>query len=86
MAKVKRNWELISEEYRKECIQEIIDFFNTEIDQDEEIGIIGAGNLLNYFLQTVGLKLYNKGVEDSIGFLKERLEDLELDMESIIKK
>ncbi|MFW9881031.1 MAG: DUF2164 family protein [Candidatus Thorarchaeota archaeon] len=86
MANIKRKWDFISKEYRKKCIREIIDFFQTEIEMDEEIGIIAAGNILNHFLQTVGLHLYNKGVEDSIVFLKERFEDLELDMEALLKK
>lgn len=53
MTNIKRKWDLISEEYRKESIREIIDFFQTEMD--EEIGIIAAENILNHFLQTVGM-------------------------------
>ncbi len=75
---------MISDDYRKEVIRGIIAFFQTEMDQ--EIGVIAAENILDHFLQSVGMKLYNKGVEDSVGYLKERLEDLTLDMEAMLKK
>jgi len=81
---IKRNWDLISDEKRKQCIQGLIDFFKTE--RDEEIGLIAAENILNHFLQDIGIQLYNKGIEDSTTFLKERFENLELDMESMLKK
>lgn len=83
MAKVKRNWDLISEEQRKANIEEIINFFQNE--RDEEIGIIAAEDLLDFFLQTVGMEIYNKGIKDSKIFIKTRFEDLELDIESLKK-
>lgn len=75
---------MISEEKRNKCIQGIIDFFETE--RDEKIGVISAGEILDHFLQNLGIELYNKGVEDTIKFMKERLESLELDMEALLKK
>ena len=83
MVKVKRNWDLISEEQRKANIEEIINFFQNE--RDEEIGIIAAEDLLDFCLQTVGMEIYNKGIEDSKNFIKTRFEDLELDIESFKK-
>lgn len=84
MAKVKRSWDLISDKERRESIRELIDFFQTE--RDEEIGMIAAENMLDHFLRNAGISMYNKGVEDAIKYLKERFENLELDMESILKK
>ncbi|MBU0707316.1 DUF2164 domain-containing protein [Patescibacteria group bacterium] len=81
---VKRKWDLISEEEKQECIKELIGFFSTE--RDEEIGIIAAGNILDHFMKNIGIKLYNKGVDDSILFRKERFESLGIDMEAILKK
>ncbi len=82
MAKIKRNWDMIPDEYRRKSIQNLIDFFQTEID--EEIGMIAAEKILDHFLQTVGMHCYNKGVGDSIQYLRERIEDLEIDMESLL--
>jgi len=84
MSAIKRSWDLISSEKRREAIRQLIDFFKTE--RNEEIGMIAAENILDHFLQNAGIILYNKGVEDAIRYLRERFENLELDMESILKK
>ena len=84
MEKTKRAWDLLPEEKKRKAVQEIINFFENE--RDEEIGIIAAENLLNHFLQEVGIDLYNKGVSDALKFIKTRFEDIELDMESLLKK
>ncbi|MFC1856193.1 DUF2164 family protein [Thermodesulfobacteriota bacterium] len=84
MTKTKRSWDLISQEKRRDSIKDIIDFFMTE--RDEEIGVIAAENILDHFLQGIGLDLYNKGIEDSKNFLVSRFEDIELDMEALLKK
>lgn len=83
MEKVKRSWDVISNEKRKAAIEDIIIFFKKE--RDENIGVIGAEQILDLFLQDVGLELYNKGIEDSKQLLKNRFEDLELDMD-VLKK
>ena len=84
MAPVKRNWDFISEEKRKESINEIIDFFNVE--RNEKIGMIAAEEILDFFLQTIGIDAYNKGINDSIKHLKDRFEDIKIDMETLLKK
>jgi len=84
MAIVERKGTLISEEKRKSIIKEIITFFKDE--RDEEIGIIAAEEILNFFLQNLGPEIYNKGIEDARQFLKTSFEDLELDMEVSLKK
>jgi len=81
---VKRTWDIISNERRRQLIGDIIYFFETE--RDEEIGMIAAGSILDFFLQNVGLELYNKGVMDSIEYYRDRFQEVELDMESILIK
>ena len=84
MEKTKRAWELIPEEKKRKAVQETINFFQNE--RDEEIGIIAAENILNHFMQEVGIDLYNKGVLDAMKFIKTRFEDIELDMEGLMNK
>jgi len=84
MSEIKRNWDLLSDEKRKIIIDEIIYFFDTE--RNEKIGIIAAEQILDQFLQTIGLELYNKGIEDSTLFLKDRFDNSILDIESLLKK
>lgn len=84
MPKAKRKWDILSEEQRKKTIDDIISFFQTE--RDEEIGIIAAENILDFFLQNTGAQIYNKGLEDAKDFVKERLEGTLLDIEASLKK
>ncbi len=84
MADTKKSWDLLSEEKQKKMIDEIIGFFQDE--RGEEIGVIAAEEILDFFLQTIGIELFNKGVEDSIKFMRERIEGMELDMETMLKK
>lgn len=84
VVEVKRKGDLLSKEEKKKATEEIITFFKNQ--RDENIGIIAAGEILDFFLENRGLKMYNKGVEDSIAFLKNKLEDLELDMELLLRK
>lgn len=84
MKDIRRACDVLSEDKRKECIQEITSFFKDE--RDEDIGIIAAENLLNHFLQIVGFDLYNKGIDDAKNFLKIRFEDAEIDMDALLKK
>ena len=84
MIDIKRKGDLLSKEKKRAVINEIITFFKTE--RQEDIGIVAAEEILDFFLENTGLELYNKGVEDARDFLKNRLEDLELDMEILLKK
>lgn len=65
---IKRSWDILTEEQREKAINEIISFFRSE--RNEEIGVIATGNILDMFLQTTGIDLYNKGIDDSNDFLK----------------
>lgn len=84
MTNIKRSWDILSDEQRKSAIDEIIHFFSSE--RGEEIGVIAAGNLLDLFLQTSGLELYNQGVEDSKKFIKNRMAEIEVDLDVSLKK
>ena len=82
MAKVKRNWERLSDEERKSVIEDLILFFENE--RDEKIEIIAAEEVLNFFLMSVGNKLYNKGIDDVKKVLKNRYEELQFDLDDLL--
>lgn len=84
MSNVKRDWDILTKEQKKIAIEEIRDYFSVEMD--EEIGEIAAENLLEMFLQTIGKDIYNKGIDDSVDFLSERMTSLRIDMEALLKK
>ena len=84
MSQIKRSWDLLTDDQKKNSINEIIRFFENE--REEEIGVIAAENVLDNFLETIGTHVYNKGIEDSISFMKESFDNIELDIESLLKK
>lgn len=84
MVQIKRSWDVLSEEKRRKTITAIIDFFKTERDQD--IGVVAAGEILDFMLQTLTPEIYNKGIEDSLKFIKDRFESFEIDMNALLKK
>lgn len=84
MTTVKRSWDIITAEKRKTIITDIINYF--ECERNEKMGVVAAEELLDFMLQNFGTELYNKGVEDSLGFIKERFHNLEIDMGAILKK
>ena len=82
MSKVKRIWERLSDEEKKSAKDELILFFENE--RDEKIGIIAAEEIINFFLRTVGSKLYNQGITDAKKALNNRIEDLNYDLDDLI--
>ncbi len=84
MTKVKRSWDILDDEKRRATVTAIIDFF--ECERNEKIGVVAAGEILDFMLQTFGSDLYNKGVEDSVDFIKKNFESLEVDMNAVLKK
>jgi uncharacterized protein (DUF2164 family) len=43
--------------------------------------MIAAENILAFFLETMGEEIYKKAINDSKKLLKERFEDLEVDLD-----
>lgn len=62
---------------RAQAIASIERYFNEELDQ--RIGNIGAGALLNFFLEEIGPLVYNQTVAEVQERLQQRM--LELDIE-----
>jgi uncharacterized protein (DUF2164 family) len=75
---------MLSDERRRKCIKDIIAFFQDE--RDTEIGVIAAEEVLDFFLETLAEDIYNKGVEDAKNVFKQKLEDLEIDLDMLLNK
>lgn len=73
---------LLSKEKRAHAINEIIEFYKSE--RNEEIGVIAAEAMLDFFLEAVGKAVYNKGVKDARNILEQRLGDFGIDLEALI--
>ncbi len=72
---------MIKEEKKTEYIKKIISFFLDE--RNEEIGIIAAGKILDFFNQELGKEYYQQGIKDAKKLLKEKMEDMEMDLDAI---
>lgn len=83
MNKVKRSWERLSDEEKNSAKEELILFFENE--RDEKIGVIAAEEIVNFFLRTVGSKLYNKGLADAKKALNDRMLELNYDLDDLIE-
>lgn len=60
---------------RKRMIASIGRYFEQELE--EEIGDLGAGFLLDYFLKEIAPTVYNRAVADAQAWMLGRVEDLE---------
>lgn len=79
---MKRKWDRLTDEQREVVKEELISFFERE--RDEKIGVIAAGEILNFFLQTAGAKIYNKGVEDARKAMENRTDELKYDLDDLL--
>ncbi len=82
MKKAKRQWDMLSEAKRESSINEVIRFFETE--RNEKIGVIAAEEVLDFFLQMTSRDIFNSGVRSSQTILKQRFEDLDMDLDLLI--
>ena len=80
--KIKRQWDMLSDAKRESSINETIQFFQTE--RNEQIGVIAAEEILDFFLQMTSRDSFNSGVRSSQALLKERFEDLDMDLDLLI--
>lgn len=78
---IKRKSDFLSNEKRTLVINELITYFNSE--RNEEIGIIAAEDIVNFFLQSCGEDIYAKGVQHARIVLRENLDHLETDLEQL---
>lgn len=82
MNQIKRTWERLSDEEKNLAKEELILFFENE--RDEKIGIVAAEEIINFFLQSIGNKLYNRGVTDAKKALRNRIDELNYDLDDLI--
>ena len=73
----------LKEEEKKRLVKEIQAFFLTE--REEEIGIIAAEQVLEFFLTALGGTIYNKALDEARTWFKKRTEDLDLDYDLLYK-
>lgn len=81
---MKRGHDLLSEEDRDKALKEIISYFDSE--RGEEIGVVAAGSILDFFTQTVGGAIYNKAIEDAKKLGQKQAEGLDFELDLLRKQ
>ncbi len=75
--------DLLSKERRQTLIKEIITYF--KVEREEEIGVIAAEEVLDFFVEGLGKDLYNKGITDAKASVKNCMENMEVDLDLLFK-
>ncbi|HBB02825.1 MAG: hypothetical protein US89_C0007G0007 [Candidatus Peregrinibacteria bacterium GW2011_GWF2_38_29] len=83
MAEIKRKWDLLTKERRAGLIREIITYFKEE--RDEEIGMLASEDILDFFLENLGKDIYKRAVDDLKAIVKQNFENLEIDLDLLLK-
>jgi uncharacterized protein (DUF2164 family) len=73
----------ISKKKEKEITNHIQVFFEEE--RSEEIGIIAAQKVLDFFMEDLGEDIYNKALDDSRKWFSKRMEDIDIDYDLLYK-
>lgn len=84
MSYLKRDWDPLSKERRAGLLREVITYFRSAHDQ--EIGMLAAEEILDFFLQTLGSDLYKKAINDTKMVIRQNAENLEVDLDLLIHK
>jgi uncharacterized protein (DUF2164 family) len=84
MKEIDRGLNLLSDKDRDRCIKEIISYFYDE--KGETIGVIAAGNTLDFFLDTVGPGIYNKAIEDIKLLVRKEMEGFEVELDLLKRR
>ena len=82
MTNVPRKFDVLTKEKKEKLIKEIITYFKEE--KDEEIGVIAAEDLLDFFLEELTPEIYNKGVADAKTVIKQNFDNLEIDLDVLM--
>lgn len=84
MTTIKRKWDILSKERRSGLIREIVTYFEKE--RGEEIGMLAAEDILDFFQEALSKDIYNRAIEDAKMIIKQNAENLEIDIDLLKNK
>ncbi|MFH1286810.1 MAG: DUF2164 domain-containing protein [Candidatus Magasanikbacteria bacterium] len=84
MDEIKRKWDFLPKDKRETSIEKIISFFDNE--RDEQIGVIAAEEILDFFLDNIGEHIYNEGIDNASAALRQHSDDIEIDLDLLKQK
>ncbi|MBP7058069.1 DUF2164 family protein [Candidatus Gracilibacteria bacterium] len=84
MNKRKLSWDSIPEDKKKQCLDNIIAFAQASLDS--QIGVVAAEELYDTVMESTFDQIYNQGVLAAQKVMQEKIADLNVDLESLLKK
>ena len=72
------------EKEKSRMCDEIAHFFREEYDL--ELGIIGTGNIFDFFQEMLGNRIYNKALDDAKKFYDRYADNMETDYYALYKE
>lgn len=76
-------WGLLPEAVKKQTVEALIAHLDSEYDQ--AIGVIAAEDLLEEVIEPLLNSAYNAGVEDAKKSLQEKIADITVDLDILLK-
>ena len=76
-------WDMIPEEKKKESIGKIVEFARSS--WDESVGIVAAEQLYDMVMESTFAAIYNLGVADAQKIIEQKMADINVDLDSLIK-
>lgn len=77
---MRRKWDIDDEALQRKCIDEVI----ARVDEiDSPAGVIAAQDIIDIVTEHLGPGIYNKGLHDAKKLVREKLGDLEVDLDSL---
>lgn len=84
MADIKRAWDFLDDKKRQIVVDQIIVYFAKE--RNEQIGVVAAGQVLDFFLEAAGGIIYNKALDDFKLFMEKELADSVINADVSLRK
>ncbi len=84
MREIKRAFDPLTKERRAGLLREIVTYFRSEHDQ--EIGMLAAEEILDWFLQNLGGDLYRTAINDAKTVIRQNAENVEVDLNLLVNK
>ena len=71
-------------EIKKQIIDDIIYFFDKE--HDEKIGIVASENIMDFFIELLGDKIYNMALDDAKKFYEKYVSEMNIDYYALYRE
>lgn len=84
MSKKKHIFDVLTDKRKEEAVEKLQRYFEEEFD--EQMGIIAAQDILEVIMRSVSADIYNQGVSDAKEATRERISDLQVDLDVLLKK